>query len=524
MAEEIRKTWSADDVRTAAESEILSHEIDLIGLKMGIFASGGDFFLDNGFPVDLWEKYEDTRIRAIAKVAAKILHMEDEAQLLRKETRTEEQTKLMMEISAREQASRFRKSMESNYLSSIGIIFDAMREELHLTEEKDLYSLPEWDDISDACAYLNRYFYAIHREIEPAEKAALTEENREEIKEIVSLLFAYRGEHGGGFFENIAPCFGINDRGRRITEITQQDTFSLPIAKVWQRQGDIAAEGAAGRDIAVQKRGRNPVIVKAAISDKEGKPLQIDGIRRGAQFAIGNLIDANGGRLPITVTPEQVYREWARLDWSETVTDQQAQEMEAAIDSLTSSPSRIDFTAQLHEHKHMKHQADYDYEAEGAGKFTANLITAEKIEATWKNGARKTAYTIYSYPLLYRYSHIVGHMANVKNTLLTGGNSPRSSRAPITGAQRNSRDITMRHAVLTRVERMKSDEHESRRILLDEITSDHKIELTAKSERTFRKNMELYLQELKQQKEIKNFSPIMGGRGNKKFLGYCIEI
>lgn len=519
MAEEVKKELDGESTL-----EELSKEADLIGIRMGFLAHGPDFFLDNGFPVEVWERAEKNRVKALAKAAARALNLEDETPLLDKETRTEEQQRAMIEISGRDQLNRLKTYMRSNYFASIGIFLDAFAAALHV-EKEAVYKLEEWDDISGACAYLNPYFYALHKDINPEAEAALTDENREEIKALVNKLFAYKEEHGGTFESCIAGCFKDAKQLEKLTEISRADFFGLPLSKAWRNQRAIAAEGAAGREINVgNKTLGGAVIVNASISDLEGKPLNITEIHKGVQRAIADLIYEAGGKkaLPINVSPAQIYRAYARLPFNAMVTAQQEAEMEAAMDMLMYAPSRVDFKAQLQKHKHIEKQADYDYDGEAAGKLEGNLVQAQKLEGTAKNGARVVAYKIYDVPVYYMYSHVVGQMAWLPNALLTGLAKP-SSKPEKAEAQQGAQYVAVKENILTRILRMKerkrAKETYIKLIRAEEVAEDCGVTLTDKTRRTLLKNMGLCLDDLKEQKQIKGYEETKQGR---KIAGYSI--
>ena len=534
-AAKIAETWKDEPAaEDQTRAEALSREIFRIGLRMGLLASGEDFLIEAGAPAKIIDEYMESKYTAIAKEAARRLNLDDYRPLVWKKTRTKEQEKLITEIATAGALKRLISYHESNYSRVIVLLMAAMASELNLDINTMMGNGSEEEsDKASAISFLTRYFFALHGElrapgvdhIDPAAKENLTEDQEAEVEGLMRRLIKYQKRHGGSFYGAISPCFQLegvaaaNDLPEQ-TEFVKRDDIFLPVAKAWRRQHDIALRGAKGLTVGV---GGN-VDIKVTISDKEGNPLQLDGIRRGAQMAIGNLIDSNGGQLPIVVTPDQVYREWAGLDSTVDVSDAQAAEMEAAIDSLTSSPSKMDFEEQLKEHTIKNKARDYDYTGPNAGRLSGNLITAEKIEAVRKNGSRTVAYKVFSYPMLYRYSHVVGQIAQVKRSLITGGEKPAIKQDNRAGAQYNSRDVSMRHNVLTRIERMKTAKDEARSILLSQVAEDLLITLTDKTERTLRKNLEIYLEELKAQGEIKGFSPKMGGRANRKFMGFDILV
>lgn len=525
MAEDVRKAIEQEAARAEA-GESLEREINLIGIRMGLFRSGGDFFLDNGFPIELWEQYEDKRARALAKATAKALHLEDETPLIYAATRTEEQQRVMLEISGREQVSRMKKYMACNYLASIGVLIEAFADGLNLTRD-EVYKVEAWDDISDAAAYLNRYFYALHKDIDPAAEASLTDQNKQELAELVRALLAYKKEHGGGYFEGIAGCFRLKGPAEKITEIVQADYFGLPLSKVWSNQGIISAEGSEGREINVGKKtSSGAVIVSASISGKDGEPLTIDEVQKGVQRAVGNLVYEAGGKshLPIIITPQQIYRAFARLSTDATVTDAQAEEMEKAMDVLMYAPVNLDFTAQLERHKHIKQVPDYDYQGAQAGKLGGTLIPAQKLEATTRGGARNVAYKVYDVPVLYMYSRAVNQLAWVPNTLMIGSGKTPVKAAKGAEAQNTARSVAVKENVLSRVyrmiERQKKKEQYTALIKVDDVASDCGIILTEKTRRTLRKNIGLYLEELKAQGKIKGYQETKTGR---EIAGYTVK-
>lgn len=528
--EEIAEAMAAEPGEDQGEE--LNRAIMRVGLRMGLLAYGVQFLEDSGAPADVVESYERDFREALAKATAKEMGLSDWKPLLLKATRTAEQQKVMENLAGRAATNRLRKYLESNYMASIEVLIDGIAAALE-TDPQGLQQREGWqDDMSEAISLLNRYYYVLHSDIDPAEKSALSGDQQEELSGMAAELVAYMRKHGGGFFESVAPCFHLETvaaarpSSYRQTEFSKSEDIFLPVSKAWQIQHEIGKAGNVpglefSSEFDVSTRGKAPAIVKATISDIKGSPLEIDGIRRGAQMAIGNLIDKNGGNLPIVITPDQVYREWACLASNVDITPQQAAEMEAAIDSLTSAPARMDFQAQLQQHTRIKRQPDYDYDSPQAGRLSSNMIMAEKVEAVRKDGSRSVAYRVLSYPMLYRYSHVVGQIAQVKRSLITGGEHKQEVEKG-KKAQSGSRDVAMRHNVLTRIERMKKAQNGPRRILLEEVACDLLIPLTEKTERTLRKNLEQYLDELKEQGEIKKYSPLMGGRGNRKYIGFSL--
>ena len=498
-------------------------EMQKIGLHMGLMSKGEDYLLEIEAPPEVVGKYMESHARALAKAAAQRLGLEDETALLYAKDRTPEQSELMLRMGAEAQMQRLKKYLNSNYFATFGLVLEAFSETLKKTVDE----IGENDDLSGACNLVNRYFYAVHKDVDPEAPAALDNETREEIKRLVAAVLDYQKSNGGTMQEAFMLCFKLksDQAPEMLTEIGRADFFGLPLSKAWRQQQAIAREGKTGRELNVgNKTAAGAVIINASISDREGNPLNINEVQKGVQRAIADLIYEAGGKkaLPINVSPAQIYRAYARLPFDADVTEGQEREMETAMDMLMYAPSRVDFTAQLQKHKHIEKQPDYDYEGEAAGKLEGNLIQAQKMEGTAKNGARVVAYKVYDVPVYYMYSHAVGQIAWLPNALLTGSTKPATKPAKAE-AQEGVQYVAIKTNMLTRVmrmkERRKGKKTNPRLIKAEEVAEDCGVNLTDKTRRTLLKNMALYLDELQAQKQIKGYEETKEGR---KIAGYTI--
>ena len=513
---------TAPGAKTSAD---ILREMDTLARRMGIYSEGVYYLIENGAPEEFVSAYsEQTDARAAAFIADKLkLQGEERARFMNRETRTAEERELVRTVLLRASALRQDKYFKSKYLEAIGHIADEVEEALGVKLEE--LEQKDYDSLVMAINMLNRFFFVqLHPDIDPLSGDALGEAEVEELRNLARDFSAFHQAQSKPPAESvidfISPAMGD------INELSaQSDLTFLPLSLVWRDQRNIARLGAEGALENVGKRtDAGEVLVEAHISDKDGKPLTIDAVMQGVQSAIGQLIDENGRRLPLIVTPQQVYRAYARLPNDTDVTKQQAAEMERAMDALMFSPSRLDFTAQLERHKKIKHQADYDYTDKNAGRLTGNLITAEKGEGTNRQGERQVAYKIFSYPVLYRYSHIVGQIAQVSNKLLTGDDKGAIKDKKTAEAQRNALNIGMRRNVLTRItlwrSRLKQHKPINSALLIHEIADDCNITLTDKTERTLRKNIRQYLDELQSQRAIRRYQEQKDGR---HVIGFYIE-
>lgn len=516
----------APGAKTSAD---ILRAMDRLAQRMGVYSEGVYYLIENGASEELCDAFaEQTDARAAAFIADKLkLQGEERARFMNRETRTAEERELVQTDLLRVSALRQDKYFKSKYIESIGWIADEVEESLGIKFEE--LEQKDYDLLVMAINMLNRFFFVqLHQETDPLSGEPLSEAEVEELRQLARDYIAFHQAQSKPPAESVVD-FISPAMGDIIELASQSDKTFLPLSLIWREQRKIALCGAEGALENVGKRTTaGEVLVEAHISDKDGNPLTIDAVMQGVQSAIGQLIDENGRRLPLIVTPQQIYRAYARLSNDTVVTKQQAAEMEQAMDALMFSPSRLDFTAQLERHKKIKHQDDYDYTDKNAGRLTGNLITAEKGEGTNRQGERQVAYKIFSYPVLYRYSHIVGQIAQVSNKLLTGDDKGAIKDKKTAEAQRNALNIGMRRNVLTRIEfwRSRREQHKpiNPALMVQEVADDGGLILTEKTERTLRKNIRQYLDELKAQGSrnggIKNYIPQKDGR---HIVGFYIE-
>ena len=516
----------APGAKTSAD---ILRAMDRLAQRMGVYSEGVYYLIENGASEELCDAFaEQTDARAAAFIADKLkLQGEERARFMNRETRTAEERELVQTDLLRASALRQDKYFKSKYLESIGWIADEVEESLGIKLEE--LEQKDYDLLVMAINMLNRFFFVqLHQETDPLSGEPLSEAEVEELRQLARDYIAFHQAQSKPPAESVVD-FISPAMGDIIELASQSDKTFLPLSLIWREQRKIALCGAEGALVNVGMRTTaGEVLVEAHISDKDGNPLTIDAVMQGVQSAIGQLIDENGRRLPLIVTPQQIYRAYARLSNDTVVTKQQAAEMEQAMDALMFSPSRLDFTAQLERHKKIKHQDDYDYTDKNAGRLTGNLITAEKGEGTNRQGERQVAYKIFSYPVLYRYSHIVGQIAQVSNKLLTGDDKGAIKDKKTAEAQRNALNIGMRRNVLTRIEfwRSRREQHKpiNPALMVQEVADDGGLILTEKTERTLRKNIRQYLDELKAQGSrnggIKNYIPQKDGR---HIVGFYIE-
>ena len=305
-----------------------------------------------------------------------------------------------------------------------------------------------------------------------------------------------------------------------LTANNKRDTFQIAISKVNLLQKEIAASPDHWEMIKVSNT--DGTLVKASLTDRNGNSLDITPVDKAVQAGVSILINENGG-CPITVTPAQIYRAFARMNANEPVGKDILDQVEESLDKLMFSPAKIEFTEQLKNFKRMKKQEDYDYTSKDAGKITENVISGSKLENyMWSGNKHDIAYTIYSYPSFYKYSKIVGNIATVRNELLTGdATKTKGLPSPKTiqgepSKRKTVQYITLQYFILEKIQIMKgykkSRKPYSNKLLMEDLMREANVDPSNRSSKQRLKNsVEKYLTELKKQPDgIKDFNECLG--------------
>lgn len=312
----------------------------------------------------------------------------------------------------------------------------------------------------------------------------------------------------------------INDYIDKYTRVDKYDKDFLPhlntgkstsiaISKVAKNQMQIIEQGKYGLNFDVGGKGKN----KATVITKATPSIQgfdkIEPYDKIIQDTIGTLIQASNDNY-IKVTPAQIYRKLAGLTDSEFVSANSLKEVAVSIEKMRGIRATIDFRDQANKHKGLKIK-------EGTLKILDDYIintTRAKIEMSGKD---QTVYIFRELPIFYKYSLEVNQIITTQTKLLN--TSMAANKALLKGrkTRKNTRNfINLKHYLLQQIEQMKSESekgrHENRR-KYETIFKGIGIENpTSKQKETLRYDVDYYLNFLKSEKHIKNFSKYKTGR------------
>lgn len=314
-------------------------------------------------------------------------------------------------------------------------IFDALMKGI---TEKKLPDLPDLEQITDSDRSNMDTFYAAYfaGSPEPVGKEDQPDQQPEEKKQ--------------------------PEEPTSITTFTATDKIYLPSAKVFRKQQEIARTGVE-RDINVGREG-HPVIVKASITDKDGKsPILLTEFEMNIEATIGQMFQMNGYK-SFKCTPAQIYRIYAGMEPGDAVNQSQIDKVIKAMDKLIQTPATLNFAEQLEKHTRMKKRSNFDYtDASRVG----NLITGvhdQRKTRTYNGTTIENTFTIHEMPMFYAYSYAVGQLYTVNKYLLTGNTPPEPEQKKSTQKKKrtlnrnlSSDDIDLRRHLLRYIEYQKTE-------------------------------------------------------------------
>ena len=314
-------------------------------------------------------------------------------------------------------------------------IFDALMKGI---TEKKLPDLPDLEQITDSDRSNMDTFYAAYfaGSPEPVGKEDQPDQQPEEKKQ--------------------------PEEPTSITTFTATDKIYLPSAKVFRKQQEIARTGVE-RDINVGREG-HPVIVKASITDKDGKsPILLTEFEMNIEATVGQMFQMNGYK-SFKCTPAQIYRIYAGMEPGDPVSPAQTERVVKAMDKLIQTPATLNFAEQLEKHTRMKKRDNFDYTDTSR---VGNLITGvhdQKKTRTYNGTTIENTFTIHEMPMFYAYSYAVGQLYTVNKYLLTGSTPPepetkKSAQKKKRSLNRNlsSDDIDLRRHLLRYIEYQKTE-------------------------------------------------------------------
>ena len=311
-----------------------------------------------------------------------------------------------------------------------------------------------------------------------------------------------------------------------IAQIPPQDERYIALAnKAFREQ----------RTIAARNRFTSVNVGNATIQARIGKegepPVELSEFEMLIEQSIGEIIQyqtrLQGEKcLPIAISPEQLYR-WAMYDGSSsiTVTKGEREMVIKAFDKLIQTPAELHILEQLEKHTKLKSKPGYKKLLKNEGVMVGNLVTGMRVSLyRYNDKIINDALVIYSMPMFFYYSAFTGQLLKVDRKLLTGENIK-------TKPTRNTAyDSILRNHIMYRLDLIKREMKDKNKkilqqarynggkqkpyktftkvILLASLAEECEVSLDSpKKLEVFRNKVLDYMQELKDQKQIKSFEP-----------------
>ena len=247
-----------------------------------------------------------------------------------------------------------------------------------------------------------------------------------------------------------------------ITTFTSTDKLYLPSSKVFRKQQEIAVAGALGINVG---RENSPVIVKASITDKDGKsPVLLTEFEMNIEATVGQMFQMNGYKT-FKCTPAQIYRFYAGMEPGDPVSPTQVDKVVKAMDKLLTTPATLDFAEQLEKHTKLKKREGFDYTDT---RRIGTLITGvhdQRQTHSYNGTLVEHTFTIHEMPMFYAYSYAIGQLYTVSKYLLTGATPPESGMQKKTAQKKkrtlsrnlSSDDIDLRRHLLRYIEYQRTE-------------------------------------------------------------------
>lgn len=325
-----------------------------------------------------------------------------------------------------------------------------------------------------------------------------------------------------------------------ISQIPPQDTRYIALAsKAFREQ----------RTIAARNRFTSVNVGNATIQARIGKdgepPVELSEFEMLVEQAIGEIIQYQtrlyGEKcLPIAISPEQLYR-WVVYDGSSstTVSSRERQMVIDAFDKLIHTPAELHILEQLEKHTRLKSKPGYKKLLKNEGVMVGNLVTGIRVGVyRYNDKIINDALVISFMPMFFYYSAFTGQLLKVDRKLLTG------EAVKASPARNTAYDSILRNHILYRVDLIKREMRDknkkiiqqgkytggrqkpfasfSKVILLSSLAEECKVSLASpKKLEVFRNKVLAYMQELKDQGEIKSFEPKYESR---KITGVSVTV
>ena len=329
----------------------------------------------------------------------------------------------------------------------------------------------------------------------------------------------------GLFVEDLVKEAPLAQVLERISQIPPQDERYIPLlSKPVREQRAIAARSR------LTPVNVGNATIKARIGKDGEPPVELSEFEMLIQQVIGEMIQyfvrLNGeNSLPIRITPEQIYR-WMYYDGSNMAkpSAEVREQIVVAVDKLIQTPAELHILEQLEKHTKLKSKPGYKKLMKNEGKIIGNLITGKHYSASYNGRELRDTFVIYDMPMFFYYSSFTGQLLKIDSKLITG-------ETVKTGQSRKTyNDVILREHILYRVNLIKREKKDKNKhivqqskyskskpklidnftktILLSTLAEESDITLdTPKKLEVFRNKVLDYMRELKDQEEIKEFSP-----------------
>ena len=401
----------------------------------------------------------------------------DPEQIADKKRRTPEQQKVLLEIAAKEQMERFDKFFQSAYMEATLLLqpirgtykdtAEAITDSAQIDPDSEFISLKE---------QVVLYFFAKHDELKPDGDIPLTEDQKEELKEIYKKLDSFYYDRTGGkdYPNTLEILYAFIEQENPAADAAEAIAAKLPLLQAinptahtmpnnalmntLQTQKAINA-GAFDMVVSNAKGRRKEITAYTMISFDPGETsikitdAQLSEYERQVSDAIISLwIEALEGGAAPRFSPDMIYR--SMPGGGIKASDNQKADIDAAIEKFRHLHIYVDATEEMRKRGIIDENKTYIFD-----EFYLNV--RRHTLKTKNGGTILQGYEILSQPIILTYCYLTKQLLTVSAKLLSIEKVHEFNGRKITTGElipMNTTRQSMTGYLLRRIEVMKHDE------------------------------------------------------------------
>lgn len=453
-----------------------AHSMAVIDFYMEALKDPEDALSKADAPDYIFTAYAEKRMRAFAQVIAEETGADPE-QIINPKTRTEEQQKLLVELSGRSMMKRFQAYWKSNFASAKILLMDTAKEagEGIYMPIYDTNATPEeMQSVLDVPHLAALYFFALHPEVDPQEQNAFeNDEYKKELFGIFARMDAFYRENrdylqtepdfAAAFIEHESPADAekTQEITERLTALAVVPKFHVApthklVNSLTQQTRDLdPKQDIISIVVDVAKRGAKKSVLTTCLLSYEGENLKITGRKQFLEYdrAVYNAVVSLYLAGNTIITCNMIWRTMNGKTEQEQATPAQQAEVEESLEKLRFMRAQIDCSAEF-EMRHISLEGDRI----NGGGYDDTLLHLKVRWLKTAKGQSYRAYEILATPILYEYSAAAGKQLQTQDIkTLDVKKLDRKGKPTTHSLEYTTQRVVIKSYLLRRIKGMKGD-------------------------------------------------------------------